>query len=479
MSAVLLARPAPGRWHQTGLALLASIIAVLPMLALPIPYIMLGVAILPFALIFAFANPFALCLAFIIFSFFRIHEVFPVLEPLQIPRLLAAPTLIVLFWHIFIARSIKTFWSAELTAFTVFFSLVTLGLFVAANRPQAIAYWSNNYWKMAVMTFCVAWLTRTPTDFGKAARFIVLAGIAVSWVTLYNKVNGIGLVEGTRVTIGRDIRSVLGDPNDLSLVLLFPLSFAAALAVQRKYWFSVLLGIIGVCLIIPAIIATQSRGGLLGLSIVMAVVGSRLIKSKAVLFSVGGIALMGLFAVAGISGRSSGGAGESGIDESSMGRIYAWGAAWKMALTHPLNGVGLDNFVVNYYFYSDHWDGLNHAVHSTWFNVIAETGFPGIITFVTMIVVMFRQSIRASGQLRASNAAIQAQSMGLAVVAGTAGFCVSGTFLTQGFTWPVYILLAMSAAIGRYAREENEGSHEHNTLRLQAVQSAPMDQGAR
>ena len=33
-------------------------------------------------------------------------------------------------------------------------------------------------------------------------------------VTLMNKANGTDLVEGTRVTIGRTIGSVLGDPND-------------------------------------------------------------------------------------------------------------------------------------------------------------------------------------------------------------------------------------------------------------------------
>jgi hypothetical protein len=45
------------------------------------------------------------------------------------------------------------------------------------------------------------------------------------------------------------------------------------------------------------------------------------------------------------------------------------------------------------------------------------------------------------------------QAMALALVAGIASFCISGTFLTQGFTWPVYILLALTTATARYARE--------------------------
>jgi hypothetical protein len=35
------------------------------------------------------------------------------------------------------------------------------------------------------------------------------------------------------------------------------------------------------------------------------------------------------------------------------------------------------------------------------------------------------------------------------IQAGLAGFCVSGTFLTMGFTWPVYILLALAVALSQ------------------------------
>lgn len=77
------------------------------------------------------------------------------------------------------------------------------------------------------------------------------------------------------------------------------------------------------------------------------------------------------------------------------GRLYAWEAAFKMALHHPLTGVGLDNFYFNYYFYSPHWDGINHAVHSTWFGVLAETGFVGLAVFITLIVSLIRTSLHS------------------------------------------------------------------------------------
>ena len=123
-----------------------------------------------------------------------------------------------------------------------------------------------------------------------------------------------------------------------------------------------------------------------------------------------------------------------------------------MAVRRPLTGVGIDNFVSNYYLYSAFWDGKNHAVHSTWFGVLGETGLPGLIVFITMITLMARSALNASRQLDTDpDAHPAARAMGRALIAGLAGFCVSATFLTQGFTWPIYIQLALTVAISRYA----------------------------
>jgi hypothetical protein len=40
-----------------------------------------------------------------------------------------------------------------------------------------------------------------------------------------------------------------------------------------------------------------------------------------------------------------------------------------------------------------------------------------------------------------------------ALLAAFAGFCVAGSFLTHGFTWPLYILVGLAAALSRYVRK--------------------------
>ena len=404
-------------------------------------------------------RPFEMCLLFVCFSMFRIHEAFPILMPFRIPNMLAILTISALFWGLFFMRTIKIFRTRVLTIFACFLFHTLICVMFAGDRAEAWAYWSNTFVKIGMMVFAIAWLVKDPKQFGQMNVAITLSGLLIACVTHYNKVSGIGLVEETRVTIARDLGSPLGDPNDLSLVLLFPMAFAVSLAITQGIgaW-SRRLGRLAVPAIFLAIIDTQSRGGLLGILAVWGVFAFRKIKNKTVVLVAGAVLAPLLAVMAGISGRQSGGAGDAsiaengGLDESSQGRIEAWKAAWRMALVHPFNGVGMNNFLLNYWMYSDFWDGHNHAVHSTWFVVIAESGFPGIALFLTMVILTGKSALWASKALDRLNAPPAVRAIGQAMVAGLAGFCVSGTFLTQGFTWPIYIQIALTVALSRYAK---------------------------
>jgi len=306
------------QWGELAIAALSSIAVAGAMIMLGHPLVAPAAGLVPIAVVIAFCSAFLLCVAFVIFSFFRIHEAFPVLGPLKIPQLLAMATLAVLGWHIFITRRIQPFMTRELRVFLIFFALITAGLIFASNRPLAIAFWTGIYWKIAVMTLAIAWLLREPWHYRLMARLLVAAGMAVAVVAIQNKLAGIGLVEGTRVTIGRDIGSVLGDPNDLALVLLFPLAFAIALVIYRCGFIDRLLGLAGT----------------------------------------------------------------------------------------------------------------------------------GLIVFVFMIavtVIAIRRAVTALHADPATPPILRASAT--AVLAGLAGFCMAGTFLTQAFTWPLYILIAITASL--------------------------------
>jgi len=419
---------------------------------MPLPHSALMMAIIPVAILVVIALPFELVLLFVIFSFFRIHEVIPSLYSLKIPLMLSLAAISSLLWHIAISRKIRLWWNTELSLISVFFVLVIIGVLMASNRTVALSYFNGIYWKIALMTYAITWLTRSTRDFSLASILITGAGMLLGITALFNKVNGIGLVEQTRVTIGRALGSVLGDPNDLALVLMFPMAFALSLITTANipYW-QRWLGYISAPVLFFAVLATQSRGGLLGIVAVFGVFVYQKINHRMLFWLLAVTGSILLYVVADISARSSGGASEQGIDASAQGRLFAWQAAWGMALHNPFTGVGLDNFYVNYFFYSPHWDGLNHAVHSTWFGVLAETGIIGLLLFITVIVLLLRMAFSTINILKTvSDAPPSIIASAQAVYAGLIGTVVAGTFLTQGFTWPIYILAALILAVSRW-----------------------------
>lgn len=426
--------------------------------AVPHPAIVVVLCFAPLGVLFVLNQTFWLVSLFVLFSFFRIHEAFAPLYSLKIPLLLSLGALAGLLWHSIISRKIQMYWHPTFTWLTVFWVLVIIGSALSSNPGLAITYFKNIYWKIILMTFAIAWLVTSEKSVKQISSLIIWTGMLISLVALYNSVNGIGIVEGSRVTIGRQLGSVLGDPNDLSLVLMFPLAFAISFATTKGIGANRVLGILCLIFAMSAVIATQSRGGLLGSVAVFGIFGLRLIRSKMLLITIGVIALLVLFAVAGISDRQSGGAAEAGIDASAMGRLYAWEAAFKMALDNPLTGVGLNNFYANYFFYSPHWDGLNHAVHSTWFGVLAETGFLGLLVFIGIIVSLMKTSRQSLKRLESSvtSPSPYLLATSVAVYAGIVGTIVSGTFLTQGFTWPLYILAALCIALSKLTQKYSQ-----------------------
>jgi putative inorganic carbon (HCO3(-)) transporter len=451
-----------GLFAQILFAAAATAFIALPWIVVPIPVVPLILALGLLGVLFALYNPLLICLTFFVFSYFRIHEAFPVLNPLRLPSLLGILTIVTVSFN-FMKRSVVPYWPMELKAFICFFAIVTFGMTFATDFEAASEFWTSTYSKIALMTLIFAWLPRTSRDFALAANLVILSGIAVGAAAIFNKVMGIGLVEETRVTIGRDIGSVLGDPNDLAFVLLLPLSFCLAVLLLRVNVVSTLLGIVGAPVVLGAMIFTQSRGGLIGIATILFILGLFRSKSKLRLCCAGLVVLGALYSAMGIDNRVSGGTAEEGVGEAALERIDTWSAALKMAGAHPLSGVGIDNFSPNYRLYSgglasgptttvvgSETGSKQIAVHSTWLGVMAETGVPGFIAFSTMIAVSLLASMRSLQTLVRAGAPTAVSSVALALCAALVGYSTAGLFLTQAFTWPFYFLIALTAALSRF-----------------------------
>jgi putative inorganic carbon (HCO3(-)) transporter len=402
------------------------------------------------------------CIAFFSLSTFKIHEAFPILGPLHLPLILGFFAGSALVIHALSFRK-EEYSNIGLGWFFLFFLSSSLSVVFAQNRSVAAGYWIETFWKIGIMTYALAILTRGERDFGLVIRILLAGGAAISLIAISNRLSGIGLVEGSRVTIGREIHSALGDPNDLAFLLMLPFSLSTGLFLLPSTKFDKLFALGCGVLMMCAIIATQSRGGLLGVTTALALAVSRALKPKLItVVAAAGIGCL-MYFLMDISGRFSGGYNEVGLDESAQLRLEAWATAINMAISHPMTGVGLNNFTPSYEIFTEHFIGRDMAAHSIWLGVLAETGVPGFVAFCGMILSAIATSSRSLRELTETNAPRMPRAVAIGVIGGLAGSCVAGSFLTQGFAWPLYALVALSAAISRYekARSETPGRARH------------------
>jgi putative inorganic carbon (hco3(-)) transporter len=438
---------------------------------------LIAVAGIPLGLGLMTTKPYPWFLGFIVLVYFRIPEAMPVLLHFKLIFLFGLMCLGTLVWHTLIEETM-TFppLRVELRALLLLFLAVTIGIGFAYDRAQSFDNWSAGYWKTVAICVALAGIMNTRDQIRQAVWALLAGGTFIAAVAVYNRVNGIGLVEGTRVTIGRDYRSPLGDPNDLALVLLTPLSLALAMTFNAGTRTGRLIGLSLAVLVTAAIIATQSRGALLGTLGVLFVVGQWHVRSRWMRIAVVVMSALALFYMMDIGGRASGGYAEvsqKGVDESSKIRLIIWQSAINMALENPFNGVGINNFAHALYLYAPPWFRLSFVAHSAWFQVLGETGFPGLLLFLTMVLTAMRSAYVSFARLQNLPADPYIRILCLGLLSSLVGYCIAATFLTAGFGWQIYLLVGFTAGTARYVSNLDRASALQHTQPDKALAPAP------
>lgn len=416
----------------------------------------LQIAAFPLALTLAWRWPLGIALAFVALSCFRLHDAFPALQPMRLPTMFGGLLILTAGLHV-VARNVTVFFRRELTLAIVFTLHVFVGLLFAVDRDVAYDAWSGRFIKVVLVALLIAWISKWPRDARPLSNLITLCGVVISLVALYNWFNGLNLVEGTRVAIGGP-DSLIGDPNDLTFILLFAVAFTLSmfLAEENRSWERAVFGS-ALFVILWAIVATKSRGGLIGVVAVFAVYVTNRYRLSTKNILILGMLAAALVVLSGVTAREYSSETSSAVDDSSNVRLAAWSAAFRMALTHPIFGVGFENFIEIYWAYTNLWTGKNKAVHSIWFGVLAESGFVGFAIYMSMIWFTLRSAFSMLKKVNTPTADPRLRTLGLALISGFIGTLAGGTFLTQAYSWPVFTQIALIAALAHHVDGLEQG----------------------
>ena len=386
------------------------------------------------------SSPFVTLLFFVIVLLTRPAEFVPALAPLQVAKLCALGSLGLFVLGKLIRRDVSWATSRQNRWILLLAGAVTVCSLLGTNSAMSMQIVQDVFLKILILYLLVLNLVDTPRRAIALQIAIALADAFLGAYAIYAKVTGIATIEGSRAgAVG-----LLGDPNDLALTLLmgFPFLLSAFIETKgaRRAAFTVLLA-----LVFGGIIATQSRGGILGLGAGLFFLLKHRIKSKIVVYGAVGVALVGMIAVMGVKERQ--GLTSSGVDESAQGRLDAWQAGLRMFKAHPLFGVGVEQFPSNYLNYVvNAVDWHQKATHNAYIQALAETGLAGIIPFLTLLGF----TVRAASKLPKEkvprgleHALLSAQ------LPNIVGVLVSAFFLSMAWNWFLYILIAQMAAYER------------------------------
>jgi putative inorganic carbon (HCO3(-)) transporter len=329
----------------------------------------------------------------------------------------------------------------------VMLSLILIGMFSAMLQRAA---WSNFTLVLGFVLLMIM-VARIVTSLGRLRGVIGMLLLSHLFLLAMNP-NVILDPTQRQYILGA---SFLGDGNDftLSLCILLPLTLELARS-RTKFWPRILTWA-GLAVLLLAAIATQSRGGTLGISAVLVFLW---LFSPRKAIGIVGVALAGvavlIYAPPQYFDRIKT-IGSYQEDGSAQGRIEAWKSSVNMALDNPVFGVGAGSFGVAFGTKYRTPGAANMpwlTAHSSYFLVLGEMGLPGIICILTIVFgnVFANLRLRKAVLARAGpkpGAATQESVRVLLLTAGSfVGFSIAGAFLSAAYYPHIFVMTGLLVA---------------------------------
>jgi O-antigen ligase len=260
---------------------------------------------------------------------------------------------------------------------------------------------------------------------------------------------------------------IFSNPNYLAAITLLQLSMVVGLLVtERKKSWVWLTALAGVVLLPLVILMTQSRGGFIALSVFALLMLAHRRRRPGVLLATATLAVaVAMIAPSGVWTRVGGLSKVTNTTElqaadsvgSAKQRYEVWKVAVKVIGDQPLVGVGVGAYPLAHALYAgdEEFDGTvrgSFDTHSTPLNILAETGVPGLLLFLTLLLapVWKAERIRRACQTTLPHVSMQL----LYLEFGLAAFVAAGIFASLAHLSFLYIHLVLIWVVAEAGRHD-------------------------
>jgi putative inorganic carbon (HCO3(-)) transporter len=308
----------------------------------------------------------------------------------------------------------------------------------AINVDESLVMWER-VMKILLMVFVAIYLLHSK----KHIQLLIL--IVVGCVAFFSIKGGLfTLREGGEARVFGPPGGFIEENNALALatIMTIPLLYFLYLQATKRWmrW-----GLIAaMALSVFSALGSYSRGGLLGIAVMVAFLWWR---SRSRLVS--GLVLAMLIPVAigfmpeqwGERMRTIQSYEE---DTSAMGRINAWMMAFNLANDRPVVGGGFEIYDKGVFGrYAPDPEDV-HAAHSIYFQMLGEHGYVGLALFLLLWMLVWRDASWIIKHCRSRTELRWARDLALMIQVSLVGYAVGGAFLSLAyFEVPYYFLAAV------------------------------------
>lgn len=322
-------------------------------------------------------------LVFTAVLFFRPQDQLPILNPIPFADISAILALLAMVF----GRLGKGLPLSRITPELC--GVAALGLMILLTAPfsvwpgGAIGTFTDVFAKVLLIYILMVNTLTTGERMHKFITLLVVASAYISGRAVFDYVRGVGLVENGRVTSA--VGGMFQNPNDLALNMVAVLPLSLLVAIRAKSIVGRLGAVVMGLLMIGAVFATHSRGGFVGLAVMVVILGLQLARRRPAAVGVGALLLLCAvpFApasywerVASITDDTKDATG------SREARRILLIEAWQTFLRFPVYGVGAGQF--QNYNPEDRIE-IWRETHNVVLQVAAEMGLLGLIPFIYLL----------------------------------------------------------------------------------------------
>jgi probable O-glycosylation ligase (exosortase A-associated) len=143
-------------------------------------------------------------------------------------------------------------------------------------------------------------------------------------------------------------------------------------------------------------------------------------------------------------------------DKSVLGRLHFWNVALSMANAHPMFGIGFNSYEAAYDGYDTSGGEFSTArsVHSVWFGVLAEMGYPGLMLYLAIVFLSFRACHRVRRKAARAEIPPELGRYAIGMESALMAFVVGGTFVPFQYVEMLWHFFGLTIALEAVAMTE-------------------------